>query len=158
MNRFINDHQYLELPKGIKPTDYVRSILVHFGFYLGGVFSLQSCKDPKCCNPFHFKITANKASKRHLKNQYQDIKELVEDIEWDTLHEVGLNRYLEIYNSSEFLEENPFLKISKNELIQAMVLKTLEMPYEDRNAFWNKFAITNDRRLLKQIEKRLEKI
>lgn len=156
MNRFIKEHLYLELPKGTKPIDFVRSILTHFGLYMGGVFSLQSCKDPKCCNPFHFKITANKAGKRHLKNQYQDIKDLVDDIEWDSLMEYGLKRYLDMYNSNEFMQENPYLQISERDLIQAVVLKSLEIPIGDRKNFWNKFALVNDKRLLGQLEKRLK--
>lgn len=158
MNRFKNEHIHLELPKGYKPRDFVTQLLRHFGLHLGGVFSLTPCKDdPLCCNPFHFRITANKSPKnrRHLKNQYQDIADLVEDIDWNLLRELGINAYLDLYNSREDIAESEYLQISRIELIQAIVLKTLELPMAERDSFWNAFAVVADKKLLRSLEKKL---
>lgn len=158
MNRFIKDHLELQLPRGTKPRDFVRAILTHFGLYLGGVFSLTSCKDnPKCCNPFHYHLTLNKRTQRHLKNQFQDIRDLAEETDWDLLKEVGFNQYLKMYNSSEFILENPFLAITKTELIQAMVLKTLELPANERTLFWDKLSILDSETILSKIENNILK-
>ena len=153
MKDFKKNHLYLDLPKDCKPKDFVIELLRHFGLHTGGIFSLTPCEDPLCCNPFHFQITA---SKRNTRTTWlQNLRDLIEEIDWSQLQEMGINAYLEMYNADSFFEEYPHLKIKKHDLVRAIVLKSLTLPIEKREYFWLGFNIISDKKFIRLLTKTL---
>ena len=73
------------------------------------------CEDPLCCDPEHYTVVFRNSYKS-LGMSKEDFKDLMEEIDYDELEEVGAKAYLEEFN--KFLPEE--LKISLTTLLAAV--------------------------------------
>lgn len=100
---------------------YRREALLEMMYHLRGINKdalpvrfRRFCDNPDCINPWHYHIYYDK------KMDMEDLKEIAEELDIQDVEKMGINKYLEYYNSRQVSD---FLKISRETLIKAVQYK-----------------------------------
>lgn len=146
---FLNEHWYLD-SKTVTPVEFVRSFYLRSGVHLGGIFSLNPCKDKKCCNPYHFRVGLYKGKTGAIRTKMLNLLDTADDINWIDCMAHGPKGYLNLYNS---MQEREAFKITETELVQAFFLKALSLTPEQKALSLDFSRILNNPKVMEVLTK-----